>query len=142
MGNRLISTPNYIIMGITTIVSMIFHAIMFVAQGIGMLVLYTTVEGVGTPDVGDYTAIIVMFIFFMLHTFTLICLLEGSPKRRSVGYSVVTVVLELLACPAYALVGYLTLGEELNRVLFVFSAMLLLSLLGNIYCVIRHTITK
>jgi hypothetical protein len=142
MGNRLISTPNYIIMGITTVISTIFHIIMFLAQGAGMLILYTTVENAGTPDVGDYAAIIVMFVFFMLHTFTLICLLEGTPRRRSVGYSVVTVVLELLICPAYALVGFLTIGAEFNKVLFIFCAMLLFSFIGNIYCVIRHTITK
>lgn len=142
MGNRLISTPNYIIMGITTVISTIFHIIMFLAQGAGMLILYTTVENAGTPDVGDYAAIIVMFVFFMLHTFTLICLLEGSPRRRRVGYSVVTVVLELLICPAYALVGFLTIGAEFNKVLFIFCAMLLFSFIGNVYCVIRHTIAK
>ena len=142
MGNRLISTPNYIIMGITTVISTIFHIIMFLAQGVGMLILYTTVENAGTPDVGDYAAIIVMFVFFMLHTFTLICLLEGTPRRRRVGYSVVTVVLELLICPAYALVGFLTIGAEFNKVLFIFCAMLLFSLIGNVYCVIRHTIAK
>lgn len=142
MGNRLISTPNYIIMGITTVISTIFHIIMFLAQGAGMLILYTTVENAGTPDVGDYAAIIVMFVFFMLHTFTLICLLEGTPRRRRVGYSVVTVVLELLICPAYALVGFLTIGAEFNKVLFIFCAMLLFSFIGNVYCVIRHTIAK
>lgn len=142
MGNRLISTPNYIIMGVTTVISTIFHAIMFLAQGAGMLILYTTVEKAGTPDVGDYAAIIVMFVFFMSHTFTLICLLEGAPRRRSVGYSVVTVVLELLICPAYALVGFLTIGAGFNKVLFIFCAMLLFSFIGNVYCVIRHTLTK
>lgn len=142
MRNRLISTPNHVIMGVTTVISIIFHAIMFLAFGTGMLVLYLTVENAGTPTVNDYAAIVLMFVFFMFHTFALICLLEKSPKRRTYGYSVVTIILEVIACPVYAVLGYMTMGMPYSHVVLIFSAMLLLSLIGNIYCLIRHTIAK
>ena len=142
MGNRLISTPNHVIMAVTTVISTIFHAVIFLAYGLGMLLLYATAEQAGTPTAQDYAVIVMMFVFFMLHAFALICLLERSPRARTHGFSVVTIVLEVIACPVYALAGYMTMGMPYNRVVLVFSAMLLFSLVGNIYCVIRHTIAK
>jgi hypothetical protein len=129
-------------MAVTTVISTIFHAVIFLAYGVGMLLLYATAEQAGTPTVQDYAVIVMMFVFFMLHAFALICLLERSPRARTHGYSVVTIVLEVIACPVYALVGYMTIGKQFYNVLFIFAAMLLFSLIGNIYCVIRHTIAK
>lgn len=142
MGNRLLTTPNHVIMGVTTVVSTIFHVIMFLAFGLGALVFYAITAGAGALGVSDYAVIIMMFVFFMFHMFAVICLLEKSPVTRTYGYSVVTIVLEVIAIPVYAIVGYVTMGKPFYQVLFVFSAMLILSLVGNIYCVIRHTITK
>lgn len=142
MANRLLTTPNHIIMGVTTVISTIFHAVIFLAYGVGMLLLYATAEQAGTPTAQDYAVIVVMFVFFMIHMFALICLLERSPQGRTFGFSIITIVIELIVCPVYALGGYMTMGMPYNRVLLVFSAMLLFSLVGNIYCVIRHTITK
>lgn len=142
MRNRLLTTPNYIIMGVTTVISTIIHAIMLLAFGLGTLVLYATVEGAGTPGPKEYTIIVMMFVFFMFHMFAVICLLDSSPRRRTYGYSVVTIVLEVISCPVYALAGYMTIGKPYSHILLIFSAMLLFSLIGNIYCVIRHTITK
>ena len=142
MGNRLISTPNYIIMGVTTVISTIFHAIMFLAFGLGTLVLYAIDEGAGTPGLSEYAVIVMMFMFFLFHMFALICLLDKSPRMRTYGYSVVNIVLEVIACPVYALAGYMSIGKSFYQVPLAFSAMLLLSLVGNIYCLIRHTLTK
>ena len=142
MKNRTMTIPNYVIMGFTTVVSTIFHAILFLSFGGGLFLLFSRLTAHGKPTVDDYAIVVVMFVFWMFHCLALIFLLEKSPRARTYGYSVVTLVLEVLVCPVYALVGYVNLGMPYGYIVLIFSAMMLVSLIGNIYCVIRHTIMK
>ena len=143
MGNKIYTTPNHVIMGVTTNYSLIVHGLAFLIFGGGLL--YGVLEFYSSAGfvVSEYIAAIIMFWMFMFHTLALIFLLQvNNPQRRTYGYSVVTVVLEVIGVPAYALLGVIGFGEPYIFVVWIFTVLMLISLIGNIYCVIRHTITK
>lgn len=143
MGNRLMTTPNHVIMGVTTNYSLIVHGLAFLIFGGGML--YGVLEFYSSKGftIDEYIALIIMFWMFMYHTLALIFLLQvNNPRRRTYGYSVVTAVLEVIGVPAYALLGVIFFGKPYIFVVHIFTVLMFISLIGNIYCIIRHTITK
>ena len=142
MFNRLISTANWVIMAATTVISAVFHGGLFFIFGGGIFLALSSLSKNGGIDADGYSAIIIMFVFCMFHCFVFGCLLERTIRTRTWGYSVVTLVFEVFAIPAYIFVGSANSGMPYGKLLFVFAAMMAVSLIGNIYCVIRHTLTK
>lgn len=141
--NLLITAPNYVIMAVTTVFSTLVHGAAFLVFGGGVFLAISRLSADGKLSENDYIAIIVSFVFCMFHCLALVFLLEKkSPARRTYGFSVVTLVLEILIIPVYCLTGLGTYNMPYGFVLLAFAALLFVSLVGNIYCVIRHTLTK
>ena len=74
MKNKTMTIPNYVIMGFTTVVSTIFHAILFLSFGGGLFLLFSRLTAHGKPTVDDYAIVVVMFVFWMFHCLALIFL--------------------------------------------------------------------
>lgn len=143
MSNRIFTTPNHVIMGVTTVFSTLVHGAAFVAFGGGVFLALSILSSRGKLSADDYLAIVITFAFCMFHCLALIFLLERkNPQRRTYGFSVVTAVLEVIGVPTYALFGLGFYNEPYGFVLLIFAVLMFISLIGNIYCIIRHTLTK
>ncbi len=131
-------------MFITTLYSTIVHGSGFLAFGGGIFLAISRLTDKGKLTADNYLAIIIMFALCMFHCLTLIFLLDEkrSFKRRTYGYSVVTAVLEVIGVPVYTLFGLGFYNMPYGFVLLIFAILLFISLVGNIYCIIRHTLTK
>ncbi len=143
MGNKIYTTPNHVIMGVTTNYSIIVHGLAFLIFGGGMLYGVLKFYSSAGFVVDEYIAIIIMFWIFMFYTLALIFLLQvNNPRRRTYAYSVVTAVLEVIGVPVYAFLGFIFLGKPYIFVVHIFAVLMFISLIGNIYCIIRHALTK
>lgn len=142
MRNRIMSTENHVIMAFTSILSAIFHGGLFFTFGGGFFYALSVLSKDGELTADDYIAVIIMMALCMFHCFTFACLLEKSFKTRTWGYSMVTLVLEVLIIPIYCLLGIGFSDMPYGKLLLLFAVMMFVSLVGNIYCVIRHTLTK
>lgn len=142
MRNRLLIIPNHVIMAVTTVVSTLLHGSLFLMFGGCLFLAITTLGNDGNMSVLDYETIIALFALLMYHCLALIFLLEKSPRTRTWGFSVVTAVLEVVIIPVYALIWLGVIPGTYGYAFIVPVAMMLVSLVGNIYCVVRHTILK
>lgn len=140
--NKLLVVPNNVIMAVTTVVSTLLHGLLFLVFGGCMFWAISTLGNDGNMSVLDYETIIAFFVLLMYHCLALIFLLERSPLTRTWGFSMVTLVLEVIIIPVYALIWLGVVPGTYGYAFIVPLIMMLVSLLGNIYCVIRHTILK
>ena len=141
-SSRLLTVPNHVIMAVTTVVSTLLHGLLFLAFGGCMFLAITTLGNDGEMSVLDYETIIALLILLMYHCLALVFLLERSPLTRTWGFSMVTLVLEIVIIPVYASIWLGVVPGTYGYVFIVPLIMMLVSLVGNIYCVIRHTILK
>lgn len=140
--NLLITVPNHVIMAVTTIVSTLFHGGLFLAFGASIFLSFSALSSDGKMSISDYETLVGLFVLCMFHCLVLIFLLERSPVRRTWGFSMVTLVLEIIIFPFYTLVWLGVIEGTWGHMFLLPAALMLVSLIGNIYCIVRHTITK
>ena len=142
--SKIMSTPNHVIMKVTTFFSRVVHALLFLGFGANLFYFIYYFSQHKDIKYGEIIAI-ALFIFWMYHCLSVIFLLEEPkvpPFHRTWGHSMVTVVMEIIIIPVYTLLFLGGFSEKYGYMLLICVLMLLVSMIGNIYCILRHTLLK